>query len=94
MSGSLEVLEAFEANPQGYDLIITDMSMPNMTGDQLARELIAIRPDIPIIISTGFSEKINEKQSRQLGIKAFLMKPATKSEIIKTVRKVLDESKG
>jgi YesN/AraC family two-component response regulator len=69
------------------------MTMPNMTGDQLARELIAIRPDIPIIICTGFSERISKEKAELYGIKGFLMKPVVKSEMAKMVRKVLDETK-
>jgi PAS domain S-box-containing protein len=91
---SLEALEAFKANPDAYDLILTDMTMPNMTGDQLARKLIAIRPDIPIIICTGFSERINKDMAKAMGIKGFLMKPVVKSEMARMVRKVLDETKG
>ena len=68
--------------------------MPNMTGDQLARELIAIRLDIPIIISTGFSERINQEKAEAVGVKGFLMKPIVKSEMAKMVRKVLEETKG
>jgi len=90
---SIEALEAFKASPRSYDLVITDMSMPNMTGDRLARELIAIRPDIPVIMCTGFSDQINADRAKQIGIKDFLMKPVVKTEMAKTVRKVLDEKK-
>jgi len=88
---SLEALEAFKASPEAYDLVITDMSMPNMTGDRLASELIAIRPDIPIIICTGFSDRINPDQANAMGIKGFLMKPVVKAELAAFVRKVLDD---
>jgi len=90
LTDSLQAIELFKTNPQDFDLIITDMAMPNMTGDQLARELIAVRPDISIIISTGFSERFNKKQAENLGIKAFLMKPVSRSEMAETVRNVLD----
>ena len=70
---SLEALEAFKANPDEYDLILSDMTMPNMTGDQLARRLIAIRPDIPVIICTGFSERVNEGKANEIGINGLLM---------------------
>jgi PAS domain S-box-containing protein len=93
MTSSLEALEAFKTTPHAFDLIITDMTMPNLTGDQLAKELIAIRPDIPVIISTGFSERLNETQAEQLGIKAFMMKPIARSEMIRTIRTVLDADK-
>jgi len=88
---SVDALEAFRANPQGYDLVITDMTMPNMTGEQLAKELIAIQPDIPIIICTGFSERLGREKAKAIGIKEILMKPITLLEMSRTVRRVLDE---
>ena len=90
-TGSLDALEAFEADPDAYDLVITDMSMPHLPGDRLSRELIAIRPDLPIIICTGFSEKIDPEIARSLGIRGFLMKPIVQSDLARLVRKVLDE---
>jgi len=68
--------------------------MPNMTGDRLAEELISIRPNIPVIICTGFSERINKEKAEAIGIKGFLMKPIVRSEMAQTVRKVLDEAKA
>ncbi|MFH1984321.1 MAG: PAS domain S-box protein [Pseudomonadota bacterium] len=90
---SLEALEAFKANPDGFDLVISDMSMPNMTGEQLAHQLIDIRPNIPIIICTGFSERLDPVKAASIGVKGFLMKPIVKAEMAKTIRKVLDEAK-
>ena len=92
-SNSLEALETFNSNPDGYDIVLSDMTMPNMTGDQLARELMSIRPDIPIVICTGFSERINKEQAEANKVKGFLMKPVVKSEMVQMVRKVLDEAK-
>jgi len=92
-SDSLEALETFNSNPDGYDLVISDMTMPNMTGNQLARELMSIRPNIPIIICTGFSERINKEQAEANKVKGFLMKPVVKSEMAQMVREVLDETK-
>jgi PAS domain S-box-containing protein len=89
-SNGREALTMFKADPDAFDLVITDMNMPNMTGDQLTRELIAIRPDIPIIICTGFSEKIGRDEARAMGVKAFVMKPVTVSEMTRKVRMVLD----
>jgi YesN/AraC family two-component response regulator len=66
------------------------MSMPHMTGEDLAKELLRIRPNIPIIISTGFSERFNEEDAKALGIKGFLMKPVIKSDMAKEIRRVLD----
>ncbi|MCW8801682.1 MAG: response regulator, partial [Desulfobacter sp.] len=68
-------------------------TMPNMTGDQLVEEILSIRPDIPIIICTGFSERINEEQAEAIGVKGFLMKPVVKSDLASMVRKVLDDAK-
>jgi PAS domain S-box-containing protein len=90
---SLEALELFKAMPDQFDLVITDMTMPHMTGDILAQELIKIRPDIPVILCTGFSEKIARGKAEVMGIKAFLMKPLLKEEMSRTVRMVLDEAK-
>lgn len=88
---SVEALELFCVNPYGFDLVITDLTMPNLTGDALARELIAVRPDIPIILCTGFSDRITEEQALSLGIRAFIMKPIVMREMSETVRRVLDE---
>lgn len=89
-TSSLQALEEFRSNPDSYDLLVTDMNMPEMTEAQLAKELIALRPDIPIIVSTGFSEQFDEKIAKELGIKDFLMKPVVKSEMARVVRRVLD----
>ncbi len=88
---SVDALKAFKANPGAIDLVITDMTMPNMTGDKLAMELISIRSDIPVIICTGFSERIDRNKAEAAHIKGFLMKPIVKSELAQMVRKVLDE---
>jgi len=89
-SSSIEALEAFRAQPDKFDLVITDMTMPNMTGDKLAGELINIRPDIPVILCTGFSEKISRERVAAMGIKGFLMKPIVNCDLAKTIREVLD----
>jgi two-component system cell cycle sensor histidine kinase/response regulator CckA len=89
-TSSVEALELFREKPERFDLVITDMTMPNMTGDVLASELMRIRPDIPVIICTGFSESLNEKTALARGIRAFVMKPVLKSQIARAIRKVLD----
>lgn len=89
-TSSVEALEAFHNNPRKFDLVITDMTMPNMTGKDLAVEMLSIRPDIPIILSTGFSERIDEESAKAVGIKAFVMKPVVINELARTVRDVLD----
>ncbi len=85
----LEVLEAFRSDPYGLDLLVTDMTMPGLRGDELAKELLAIRPDLPIILCTGFSELMNETLARKIGIGEFLMKPFTKQNLAKAVRNLL-----
>ena len=87
---SVDVLEVFRADPDKFDLVITDMTMPNMTGEQLADELIKIRFDIPVILCTGFSEKMSEEKAKAMGIKGFLMKPVLMKDLSSTIRKVLD----
>ena len=66
------------------------MTMPNMTGDKLAREILKVRPDMPIILCTGYSERFTESQARDMGIKAFIMKPLVIGDLAATIRKVLD----
>ncbi|MDM8535760.1 PAS domain S-box protein [Desulfobacterales bacterium HSG17] len=88
---SSDALRAFQANPQAFDLVISDMNMPNITGDQLGRELKSIRPELPVIICTGFSERINKENADASGINDILMKPIIKSDMAQIIRKVLDE---
>jgi len=89
-TSSVEALELFKAQPDRFDLVITDMTMPQMTGDKLAMEIEKIRPDIPIIICTGYSERITEDKAKWIGIKAFAMKPVVMKDLANTVRKVID----
>jgi PAS domain S-box-containing protein len=93
-SSSVEALEIFKAKPNDFDLVVTDMTMPNLTGDKLAIELMKIRPDIPIILCTGYSKKISNETASEIGIKAFAYKPMVKAELAKTIRKILDETKS
>ena len=93
-TGSIEALEAFKAGPDKFDLVITDMSMPKMPGDKLASELINIRPDIPILLCTGYSKSITAEKIKSLGIKGFLMKPIEIKEFAQKIRNVLDGSKN
>lgn len=88
---NLEALEVFRKSPDAFDLIITDYTMPNMTGRELAKELMCIRPDIPIILCTGFNEQIDEDVAKKMGIKAFVMKPIGVRKIATTIREVLDK---
>ena len=87
----IKALELFKDKPDHFDLVITDMTMPNMTGDILSKELLSIKPDIPIIICTGFSEHIDEEKAMQLGVNAFIMKPVLKNSLEEAVENSLDK---
>jgi CheY-like chemotaxis protein len=89
-TGSVKALELFRAKPDEFDLVITDMTMPDMTGDQLAAELMKIRPTLPIVICSGYSNRLSDQSAQKLGIKAFSHKPIVKADLAKTVRDVLD----
>ena len=93
-TSSPDALAVFKANPDHFDLVISDRGMPNMTGEQLARALISIRPGISIILCTGFSDDNDVKRAKDAGIKGFLMKPVAAGELAEMVRKVLDEVAG
>jgi len=93
-TNSSEALELFEHQPDRFDLVITDMTMPGLTGDQLAQKLMEIRGDLPVILCTGFSARINEEKALAHGIRAFVSKPVLKRRIAETIRKVLDDSSG
>jgi CheY-like chemotaxis protein len=90
-TSSIEALKAFKAQPDKFDLIITDMTMPQMTGEKLAQKLLEIRPDIPIILCTGFSALISENKAKEMGIKGFVMKPFVIQDLAKMIRRVLEE---
>ncbi len=89
-TSSVEALEAFKANPNKFDVVITDMAMPNMSGKKLAVELLKIRSNIPILLCTGFSEKIPDEKAKSMGIKGFLMKPIIRRDLSNMLREVLD----
>jgi CheY-like chemotaxis protein len=87
---SQEALAIFKKDPSAFDLIITDMIMPEMTGDILAKQMLQIRPDLPIILCTGYSENISEPQAKAMGVKAFVLKPLVMEELSNLLRQVLD----
>lgn len=91
VNSSVDALQIFRKKPDEFDLVITDMTMPNMTGKDLAKELLTIRPDIPVIICTGFSDYIDEDKAIDMGIKAFVMKPIVTRDMANTIREVLDK---
>ncbi len=88
---SREALRMFQAQPELYDLLITDMSMPHMTGVELARKALGIKPALPIILCTGFSELITAETAKEIGIRKFLMKPVLRRDMANAVREALDE---
>ena len=90
-TSSVEALEIFRTEPDKFDLVITDMTMPEMTGRNLAKELMSIRSDIPIILCTGHSDQMDDRKAKEMGISAFVMKPIVMLEMANTIRQVLDE---
>ena len=90
-TNSLEALEAFRAAPESFDLVITDQTMPTMTGATLVAELRRIRPDIPIILCTGFSHLMDEEKAEALGVDAFVMKPGITHELAVAIQRVLTQ---
>lgn len=91
-TSSIEALETFKANPYKFDLLITDMTMPNMTGVKLTSEIHKINPEIPVILCTGFSSSsLNEENAKTKGISAIIIKPVRINELGSTIRKVLDK---
>jgi CheY-like chemotaxis protein len=90
-TSSIEALELFKVRSDNFDLVITDMTMPKMTGDKLAEELLRIKPGIPIILCTDLSAMIDENKTKAMGIQAFVFKPILKRDIAETIREVLHE---
>ena len=86
-----EALEAFLADPRRFDLVITDQTMPKMTGAELARELLLIHSDLPIILCTGFSEIVSEEVAKQIGIREYLHKPWRSNDVAGAIRRALGE---
>ncbi|HIJ77946.1 MAG: PAS domain S-box protein [Desulfobulbaceae bacterium] len=89
LTSSLEAERVFLQDPAGFDLVMTDMAMPKLTGVELSRRMLAARPDIPIIMCTGYSEMINEERAKDMGIREFLVKPLLYMDVAFAVRKVL-----
>jgi PAS domain S-box-containing protein len=86
-----KALEIFQNRPKAFDLVMTDQTMPAMTGEKLTAKLLRLRPDIPVILCTGFSETIDEEKAKAMGIRAFLLKPFSVKEIAAMIRRILDE---
>jgi PAS domain S-box-containing protein len=92
-TSSIEGLECFRNQPDRFHLVITDMTMPNMTGDKLAQELMRIRPGIPVVLCTGYSERISEAQAKALGIQEFVIKPFDINRLARVIRRAIDHEK-
>ena len=90
-TSSVEALETFRKDPEGFDLVITDLTMPKMTGAEFTRELMRLRPDIPIILCTGYSELMGEEEAKAMGIKEFFKKPIRAQKMLEKIRHVLDK---
>lgn len=90
-TSGVDALGLFRSDPQAFDLIFTDQTMPIITGMQLSEQILKVRPDIPIILCTGFSATTSDETAKAVGIKQFVMKPLTKQALALTVRKVLDD---
>lgn len=88
---STEALKLFEANPNDYDLVITDMAMPGMVGSELAKRILDTRPDVPIIICSGYSEKLDKLKAKDLNISTLLDKPISVESLVKSTREILDK---
>jgi two-component system, cell cycle sensor histidine kinase and response regulator CckA len=91
-NNSIDALECFRGQPEGFDLIITDQTMPKLTGSDLAVALLHIRPDIPIILYSGYADTIDEQRMKEVGVRELMQKPFVFSELAETARKVLDAS--
>lgn len=89
-TNALHALELFKKDPQGFDLMITDQTMPEITGLELADALLKQRSDFPVILCTGYSDAVSAETAKSAGIREFAMKPLVKHEIAETIRKVLD----
>jgi PAS domain S-box-containing protein len=93
-AGSLAALAAFREAPDRFDLVVTDYAMPQMNGDRLAKEMLALRPQLPIILCTGFSERFSVAEARAIGIRNYLQKPLSRHTLAQTVRRALDSAAG
>ena len=89
-TSSQEALAAFKADPQSFDLLLTDQAMPVLSGAKLAEEVLSIRPDLPIILCTGYSSTISEEKAMEIGIKKYLRKPVGSKNLARIVRSVLN----
>jgi CheY-like chemotaxis protein len=90
MTSSVAALQVFRASPASWDLVVTDQTMPQLTGASLARELLGLRPDLPIILCTGYSENLTQTDARSIGFREMLMKPVRGHVLAEAIRRALD----
>lgn len=91
---AVEMLEKFKAAPADFDLVMTDLAMPVMTGVEFTMEVRKIRSDIPVVITTGFASGLTHERAGEMGIKDILMKPMSRGELGNAIRRVFDASSG
>jgi CheY-like chemotaxis protein len=94
MQSPLDAFEKFAADPSAFDLIFTDQSMPGLSGFELARRIMSLRPGMPVILCTGYSDLVTEEAALAAGIKAFVTKPLRRVEIAETIQRVMENTKS
>ncbi|MCP4751991.1 MAG: response regulator [Proteobacteria bacterium] len=92
MTDSQQALEEFAGHPDEYDLVVTDQTMPKMTGMALAGKILALRPAMPVILCSGFSKEVTQEKIKEIGIRTHIMKPFIDDDLPKMIRKVLDKN--
>lgn len=91
ITSSTEALDLFKTDPNSFDLVVTDMIMPDMMGDKLAHRILEIRPDMPIFLCSGYNQYITEEQAKAIGIREYFLKPFVMRDLARSIRRVLDE---
>ncbi len=89
-AGGMEALELLKENPDRFDIVLTDMTMPMMSGNELAERILEIRPEVPVMLCTGFGLAMDEEKALAANIKAVIFKPILKADLAVTIRKILD----
>jgi CheY-like chemotaxis protein len=87
---SRDAWERFADDPDAFDMVITDLTMPGMTGAELAKKILTLRPDIPVILSTGYSDILTEEEAMEMGVREYLLKPVSTGRLAEVVRRVFD----
>jgi len=90
-SSSVEALQLFKKRFADFDLLLTDMTMPEMTGEQLVQKCLVVYPDLPVVMATGFSERMSEERAREIGIRELLLKPVTKAQMATAIRRAFEK---